>query len=609
MADIRFSPALGTDEQIQRAPKKEGRVYFATDTRKIYLDTDVENKLPVGGAGNSGIYYGTKELTDEEKELEEIQFTLLNDIEGEELPSQNDLVLNIDGCFYRVILVDIKNKIVTGSRLTVAGSGGGVSSIIRPSLTLHDIETPIIVNGQSFEIYFTAKSALDENNIPFNQNLTINWSLIDADTKQIYYTGIPKTAVHDEITSLNVGEYLKPSASTIIQLQASGNNHDQASVIRQVEITSVEMYLKQISSYNPAIIYNSENVVLNCNAIGRLSKILEWSVDGQVLHSEVLSLNSANQQSFTIPKQFADHGHHAIEVNLYQNLGSTENPIKGLSATPLKYEIAVKEEGNKKPIIWLGEYKDNYYNYEVIQIPFLVYDPTNLSEVKVRLYKNDIEIDGSPRTIKDFSAFNYWQIADAVENKTNYYSIACGSTTEMTVKREIEFTISESSMKIKSENLKLNFDPAGRSNSEPEAKRKSWTYEKNGEKISANFEKFNWNNNGWLTDKDTKNTFLRISNGAKFTIPFNELEFEGSTDETDMHSLELVFKIRNIQDYSNLITNITRYDNDEEYYKEFKEQNIYNNYDALLFYHNKMNVPSMLFAYHVCVTTKNIGLL
>jgi hypothetical protein len=68
MADkVRFTPVVGLDDKIKLQPKIEGRVYFATDTRKIYLDTDKDNKLSVGGAGNSGIYYGTKaEVSDEE---------------------------------------------------------------------------------------------------------------------------------------------------------------------------------------------------------------------------------------------------------------------------------------------------------------------------------------------------------------------------------------------------------------------------------------------------------------------------------------------------------------------------------------------------------------
>ena len=594
MADkVRFTPVMGSDEKIQLLPRTDGRVYFATDTRKIYLDTDKDNKLPVGGAGNSGIYYGKKEnISDADKESGRTTFILNTDIEGEELPSMDDLILNSDGSFYRVISVDINNQSVIGFRLTVAGGGGGggVSTIVRPALTLHEIDNPIIINGQPFEISFTAKAALDENDTPLTSKLTIYWSLIDADNGQVYYTGIPVSANHDEVTKLNVGSYLKESTSTTIELYATGINHDQPSVTRQASVSTVEMYLEQTSSYDPSYRYGAGKTVLSCNAIGKLSKILEWTFDGKMLYSEVLASNATNPRDFAVPAEYATHGYHVVEVNLYQNLGDNNNPIKGLPATPLKYEIAVVEEGNSKalPIIWLGDYQEEYYNYDTIQIPFLVYNPANTAQAEVHLYRNDIEIDGSPRTIKDFSEFTYWQIADAELNKENYYSISCGLTPETSAVREVKFRVVPDPVRkmeiVKQNNLKLNFDPAGRSNSEPTAKRQSWTYGEGDNKISATFDNFNWYNNGWYTDSETKNTFLRISNGAKFTIPFGALEFGTSDTSKQSNSIELAFKVRNIQNYANLITNITRYKNDENWYKAFTDpsQKQHSNYDAYL---------------------------
>ena len=157
-------------------------------------------------------------------------------------------------------------------------------------------------------------------------------------------------------------------------------------------------------------------------------------------------------------------------------------------------KIATVKTGDSSqiPIIWLGDFQDVYYNYDIIQIPFLVYNPANTAQAEVRLYKNDIEIDGSPRTIKDFSDFTYWQIADAELNKENYYSIACGLTPETSEVREIKFRVIPDPNRdmtiVKQSNLKLNFDPAGRSNSEPATKRQSWTYGEGDSQIKAIFD-------------------------------------------------------------------------------------------------------------------------
>ena len=57
MSNIPFRIVKGLEEIIMsdKHPIQEGFVYFATDTKKIYLDT-IDSRLSMGG--NTGIYYG-----------------------------------------------------------------------------------------------------------------------------------------------------------------------------------------------------------------------------------------------------------------------------------------------------------------------------------------------------------------------------------------------------------------------------------------------------------------------------------------------------------------------------------------------------------------------
>ena len=589
MSNTPFRPVRGTEANIAKLPIIDGYMYYAYDSGRVYMDRG-NARIPMGGGGGSAngssIYFGIYGKEIQEDAVTGLYHYPIESLEDSEAsPRIDDIILDDAGALYRI--KKIEEEYFACSLLPLSGSGGG-PTIIRPALTLHDIENPIIINGQPFEISFTVKSALDENETPLTNKLTVYWSLIDADSEQVYYTGIPVSADHDVKTSLSVGSYLKESTDTIIELYATGINHDEPSVTRQASVSTVEMYLEQTSSYDPSYTYDAAGVTLYCNAVGSLSKILEWTFDGKVLSSQVLPANSTNPQSFAVPTEYTSHGYHTVEVNLYQNLGDATNPKKGLPATPLIYEIAVVKSGDSSqmPIIWLGDYQETYYNYDIIQIPFLVYNPANTASAEVRLYKNDIEIDGSPRTIKDFSQFSYWQIADAELNKENYYSIACGLTPETSAVREVKFKVVPDPNRdmtiVKQSNLKLNFDPAGRSNAEPATKRSSWTYGEGDNQIKATFENFNWYNNGWYTDSETKNTFLRISNGAKFTIPFGNLEFGTSDTSKQSNAIEIAFKVRNIQNYSNLITNITRYINDQDWFDAFEKQSIYTNYDAYL---------------------------
>ena len=92
-------------------------------------------------------------------------------------------------------------------------------------------------------------------------------------------------------------------------------------------------------------------------------------------------------------------------------LGNSE----GTYVKPLHYELAVIGNDVKlPPVIWLGDYQDVYYTYDSIQIPFLIWDPEKTtSSTDVHLYKNDIELEGSPLEITEFDEYNYWEIADA----------------------------------------------------------------------------------------------------------------------------------------------------------------------------------------------------
>ena len=63
---LRFIPVKGLEENILSTPYQEGSLYFAYDTKKIYLDTNGRNKVPMGGAGNSGIYFGRRTFESDE---------------------------------------------------------------------------------------------------------------------------------------------------------------------------------------------------------------------------------------------------------------------------------------------------------------------------------------------------------------------------------------------------------------------------------------------------------------------------------------------------------------------------------------------------------------
>ena len=90
--------------------------------------------------------------------------------------------------------------------------------------------------------------------------------------------------------------------------------------------------------------------------------------------------------------------------------------------------------------------------------------------------------------------------------------------------REIRFTVVEDENRkdfvIESADLMVNFTATGRTNAESAAKRQSWSYDLGGTTKYATFTDFNWRNNGWVMDPAINQSCLRISNGAKLSIPY-----------------------------------------------------------------------------------------
>ena len=116
----------GSLDNIKKAKITDGSLYFAVDTKQIYLDYDVDNGLLDGPerikfGGSTGIWYGSKEDTGDQGK---VVFRLTNLDDASEYPSPKDLILNSDGSFFKVDEVDPDTDEIIATRLTVSGSGG-----------------------------------------------------------------------------------------------------------------------------------------------------------------------------------------------------------------------------------------------------------------------------------------------------------------------------------------------------------------------------------------------------------------------------------------------------------------------------------------------------
>lgn len=580
----RFRPVTGTDEQIQNAPKSPGWVYFASDTGKIYFDLDVDTRVAMGGSGVSLLYGEAPTIEPDELSLYTLAF---DHLEEDVTPKEGDLILNKDGIFYRVKEVLADEQLIVCTIMSVSGggssSGGGSNFAKKIGITITPPETSSLINGQKIGIKFVANSGVDVDGAIMDNQLTVRWTLeAKSGTSYVPYDNGLIDVATGVSSVFELGEKLRPDATSRLRMQAVGVNSKE-STEKYIEVKTSELRLTESVNFSAINRYTPDNIQLQCNAIGAMNKILKYYFDDKPIKTVQLNASSENFQSFQVPSDIATHGSHTVRIELYQGIVVSGIWKEGIMVDPIEFEIGVFEAGNTEPVIWLGKYQSEYYNYDPIKIPFLVYDPANTASARITLKKNGTEIASSPRNIDTtkLDKWNYFEITDADLDMINRYSIGCGD-----IERNISFMVAKDPNRkmevVKSDYLKLTFESRGRSNNESVVNRQLWQTADG--KVKADFKDFNWYNNGWVLDEDN-NTCLRISNGAQFSIPFGPMTFASTDSSKQSNSIEIQFKVRNVQDYSNLIHNVTRYQNDDKFYNAFKAQTQYNNYDAFLQYY------------------------
>ena len=622
---IVFTPVYGPKETIERQVKKAGYIYFTTDSGEIYLDKSNMERVKIGGSTSGASLFYTAQGTDANPipvDDDHEGFYLLDpeDVDlNEGKIKENDLIIGADGAFYRVY--EIKdNGIYRCTRMAISGGGGGGGAVYsdKAKLNKKDPESNYLINGKTASIQLYAVSGKDPiDGSQLDERLTVYWTLseqaIDTGVVTQYAQGnFPILASSDESPIWETFEYgtkARFSAHNILKLYVKGSLSVASREITYEFFTS-ELELSPHPNFGSINTYSPSSVTIYCNTKGSLDKIIYYYFETNGVETCLNPRGTVigpgtSEQSITVPSELATHGAHKVRIELYQYINGRADMTS--AATPIEMEIGVVDPESQKAVIWLGEYQDEYYQYDSIKIPFRVYDPTAVMGATITLFKDSNKI--GTRTITDTQAFSIWEIVDADLDMPNYYTISCGEE-DNEARREISFRLVEdptrAGMKITTSGLRYLFDASGRSNSESGTNRAKYSYtDKNNNTIEATFTNFNWYNNGWVTDRETGNTCLRISNGATFRIPLKKTQFASSSASDQSHTFEFQFKVRNVQDYSNIVHNVTRYKGntderydtypnwvDDEVYQTFTNKTYlqepwsngkeYDNYDAFL---------------------------
>ena len=288
MGNISFIPVRGLEAVIMTMGYNEGFVYFATDTKKIYVDANGQEKIPMGG--NSGIYYGRMVL-EETPDSGQKEFTFsIYDIEGNDDPSSltipniDDLILNIpDGCFYRVNSIEQSEEdiLILTEKLTIAGSGGGGGSeggggTTSGTVTMDRLtsQTATILYEEPYEIGFNLYAADSSG------------EQTGSGTYDLYVNGVKKKAnavAKQGPNYVDVSPYLILGKNTVrVSASMDIGGASNVTVSKSWSLTTTE--LKAVWEYDETTVNSTEqNFVIEWVATGLgLSKTTHIIIDGEI---------------------------------------------------------------------------------------------------------------------------------------------------------------------------------------------------------------------------------------------------------------------------------------------------------------------------------------
>jgi hypothetical protein len=307
------------------------------------LDID-NNKLPMGG--NIGLFYGKMKPTgfvaDDQIEFEFTTEDLVRDEEDNLvlIPNVNDLILNSDGCFYKVLSVD--GDTFNTEKLTIAGTGGGSSggggtgddSLSSFSVGKVIFSSTNILQGGSCILRFAVKVTDDIGDyVTDDIGYYEIWINGTPTIKNIKLKGISSGEAKDslsnfnenEINTIDIAPYLPVTENISIGLRC----YDVDGNIK------LNRSLSKVSVSAMNLEWNYDNRTINHWTEEKDFMTLEWSVSGSNLKKNTYItiddssypylIASGTKDSYSEDIKFSDynltHGAHTIKMWAEADLG------------------------------------------------------------------------------------------------------------------------------------------------------------------------------------------------------------------------------------------------------------------------------------------------
>lgn len=416
----------------------------------------------------------------------------------------------VDGLLYEenLLYLTSNGEIVSDPVEITGGSGSGGSGSSGSIVKLKNEGESAIAAAKGTPIYIQFSFISLEDDEPTGNA-----------TAKIVVNGATKATLNIEQGShkIDVQEYVSMGENTL-KLTCT----DVYGVSRTITYTINVIELSISSTFDDSLLY-SDDITFKFTPVGFISKTIHFIIDGDELDTMIVSM-SGKQTTKVLPKM--SHGAHRLEVYAVANLNGVD-----MNSNKLVYDIMCTEPGNRDIIVASSFNQTVAKEGDLLEIPFIVYDPSNLTADIVLT----IECDGKTYFTQNRTVDRTKQIWNTRQYPYGEvtFTITCGRFYKSHVIQVAESTIP---VEPTTDGLQLYLTSNNRSNSEENPG--VWEYEG----ITTTFDKLNWVDTGWVNDSGG-DTVLRLSGEARATINF--MPFNADARQYGQ-TIELEYAIRDV---------------------------------------------------------------
>lgn len=559
--DIKFNPVQCTSETFKNLSATDGFLYFLTDTKQMYL---AKNGQFVNMCGGVNIHYGTKKIEYENSgQAPDPHVTFqVDELENQENPLPGDLILNTDGCFYKVETVSQEG--IATVRLTLQGTGtgsggGGGTSSSSYSINVTPQNNIFSSEGEKMEIYFQSiASAQTENYI---SHIAFSIGSPVSESNQAFYEldgfyeiGTLETPIIYPIDLIQYKHLFGSSAVTVYlnTTDAYGTNLSKKFTVQIVDLSlkltedSIFKTIEDTPNYTCAVGgaksgITNKKLIFSFYTENNLNEPLfvqEQDLDSSFTGTKQVRLNLTNR----------DHGVYIMEVRAQAQISGSSTTIYSNILTH-KVIRFIPESANPLLAVVLPASGEQYTN---IPMDYLL-----ASTEENKNYTLNIKIDATekpPLTITTNVLNTYTLYFEAKGTYTITVSIVELGGLEQTFVLDIkEYTGNLPIIDPANASLMLYLTPKGQSNNA--VKNYEWP-DYNGRYKGLLDGVYYSDTSGWLEDTDGT-SYLQLTSGGKLTIPDFYPFAEDPTKDSETNSamgqgmtIELDFEINGVTDYN-----------------------------------------------------------